>query len=262
MRASRVCWLALILAALAARAAGQTTRRANRPSLESPIRSVLKQEDYPWYDGEKDLVRPLLPDPSSWSNWLARQAEAFSNWIGGLFGESNPNSHASDIPTGGGLSTILFLTAGLLLLTLLWRLWRLYEPQTTKEDSRPSIGAAARIAGLAPSASLEGLDPWTQALRERAAGNLSAAVVWLFLDQLLSLERTGWIRLSSGRTARQYVSMIDDPVLAEGLRATLGLFEQVYYGHRVPDQGSVDRVWAKAEVLRRRLDSNKAEARG
>ena len=72
----------------------------------------------------------------------------------------------------------------------------------------------------------------------------------------------GSIRFSSGKTARQYVSMIDDPVLAEGLRSTLLVFEQVYYGHRAPDAAAMERVWSGAEVFRGRLEAIKPGTRG
>jgi hypothetical protein len=193
---------------------------------------------------------------------LARQADAFLEWLGQLFDRQNSASAGSRPPFSGVLPTLLFLVAGVALLLSLWRLWRLYEPKQATEDARAAIGKAARIAGLAPSTSLEGVDPWAEAVRLRASGDWAAAVIWLFLDQLLALERSGRIRLSSGKTARAYVAMIDDPQLARGLRSTLGTFEQAYYGHRVPDIASLERVWSEAEAFRRRLESLRLEARG
>ena len=78
-------------------------------------------------------------------------------------------------------------------------------------------------------------------------------MIWLFLDQLMSLQRAGLVRLTPGRTARQYASGLDDPLLAEGLRTTLGVFEEVYYGHRLPRPEELERVWSRAEAFRRRL---------
>jgi Domain of unknown function (DUF4129) len=261
----RIAWgacLGLALAALVGTASGQPAEHPTGASLESPVRSVLKQEAYPWYDGEKDQVRAMLPNPSSWSSWLGRKIDAFFDWLGGLFGPREARSSGAVSRTGGLLPTLLFLVAGGLLLVLLWRLWRLYEPAPAAQDRNASVGEAARIAGLLPSASLEGVDPWAEALRHRAAGDGAAAVIWLFLYQLLALERTGRIRLSSGKTARHYVSMIDDTVLADGLRATLGVFEQVYYGHRVPDPAAMESVWSRAEVFRHRLEAIKLGTTG
>ena len=99
------------------------------------------------------------------------------------------------------------------------------------------------------------MDPWAEAERRRAAGDTAGAVIWLFLDQLLSLQRAGLIRLMPGRTARQYAGGLNDPILGTGLRATLGLFEQVYYGHRRPGSEELDRVWSQAETFRRRIQT-------
>jgi hypothetical protein len=250
------------MAACSQPALGQAGGQVHPASLESPVRSILKHEAYPWYDAPNDRVKSMLPDPASWSAWMARQAEAFLDWLGHLFDPQNTSSTGSRSRFSGLLPTLFFIVAGVCLLLSLWRLWRLYEPKQAKVDDRAAIGEAARIAGLMPSTSLEGVDPWAEAVRHRASGNWAAAVIWLFLDQLLALERSGRIRLSSGRTARAYVSMIDDPQLALGLRSTLGTFEQVYYGHRVPDIASLERVWSQAEAFRRRLESLRSEARG
>jgi hypothetical protein len=121
-------------------------------------------------------------------------------------------------------------------------------------DGAIRVGDAARIAGLGPGMSLEGMDPWAEALRRRA-GDPAGAVVWLFLDQLVSLQRVGLIRLTPGKTARQYAQGLKDPVLAEGLQATLGAFEQVYYGRRLPAPATLQRVWACAEQFRGRIQA-------
>ena len=94
--------------------------------------------------------------------------------------------------TGSILPTLLFLVSGCIFLVLLWRLWQLHEPRAAPGGERSaSVGEVARMAGLEAGSSLEGLDPWSEATRRRAAGDLAGAVIWLFLDQLLSLQRAG-----------------------------------------------------------------------
>ena len=82
-------------------------------------------------------------------------------------------------------------------------------------------------------------------------------MIWLFLDQLLALQKAGLIRLTPGRTARQYLRALDDPHLSEGFRATLGAFEQVYYGHQLPGPEELERVWSRAENFRHHLQTLK-----
>jgi Domain of unknown function (DUF4129) len=255
----RVCALGLVLVVSSAGTPGLD--QAIAPSPESPVRTVLKKQAYPWYDGEKDQVKPLLPDPSSWTSRLEKRLASFFDWLDRWFGKSTGQaSGANRGSLRGVLATVLFVAAGCVLLVMLWRLWRIHAPQATShQDHVARIGDAARIAGLGPGIAMEGIDPWAEALRRRAAGDSAGAVIWLFLDQLLSLQRAGLIRLTPGRTARQYASGLDDPLLGDGLRATLGVFEEVYYGHRLPGPEELERVWARAEALRRRLQAIKVD---
>ena len=255
----RVCALGLVLVVSSGSAPGLD--QAIDPSPESRVRTVLKKQAYPWYDGEKDKVKPLLPDPSSWSSRLEKRLESFFDWLDRRSGKSaGEASGANRDSLRGVLATLLFVTFGCVLLVMLWRLWRIHAPRATShQDHVARIGDAARIAGLAPGIAMEGIDPWAEALRRRAAGDSAGAVIWLFLDQLLSLQRAGVIRLTPGRTARQYASGLDDPHLGDSLRATLGVFEEVYYGHRHPGPEELKRVWSRAETFRRRLQTIKVD---
>jgi len=254
-----VCALGLVL--VASSGSAPALARPIDPPPKSPVRTVLKEQAYPWYDGEKDQVKPLLPDPSAWTSWLEKRLESFFDWLDRRSGKSGGNTSG---PNGGSLrgvlATLLLVACGCVLLVMLWRLWRIHEPQaTTHQDHVAHIGDAARTAGLAPGVAMEGIDPWAEALRRRAAGDSAGAVIWLFLDQLLGLQRAGLIRLTPGWTARQYASGLDDPLLGDGLRATLGVFEEVYYGQRLPGPEELQRVWSRAETFRRRLQAIKVD---
>jgi hypothetical protein len=226
-------------------------------TADSPVRRALQSESYPWYDAEHDQVRPILQDSSNWTSRLGRWIDSFLERLDSIFfGKRSRSSAPGSGNIGGALITLLFLMAGASLLFVLWRLWKLHEPQGgLQADGGKRTGEAARIAGLVPGMSLQETDPWSEALRRRAAGDLAGAVIWLFLDQMLALERAGLIRLTPGRTARQYVQSLRDPTLRDGLRATLGLFESVYYGRRAPEPATLDRVWSRAESVRGQLQA-------
>jgi hypothetical protein len=225
------------------------------PKPESSVRSVLQKGAYPWYDAQEDRVKPLLPDSSSLISRLGKRLEAFFDWLDHLlFGNRSRSSSGGQGSVGGAVTTLIFLASGVVLLFVLWRLWKLHEPQGGATAARSSrIGEAARVAGLAPELSMLEADPWSEAVRRRAAGDLAGAVIWLFLDQLLALERAGFIRLTPGKTARQYVHSVQDAELRDGLRTTLGVFENVYYGHRAPEPEALERTWACALDFRNRL---------
>jgi Domain of unknown function (DUF4129) len=261
MSPSRVWVCALGLVLVVSSGSKPSLDRPIDQTPESPVRTVLKEQAHPWYDGEKDQVKPLLPDPSSWTSWLGKRFDSFLDWLDRRFGKSTGQaSRANGGSLRGALATLLFVASGCVLLVMLWRLWRVHEPQaTTHQEHEARIGDAARIAGLAQGVAMEGIDPWAEAVRRRAAGDSAGAVIWLFLDQLLGLQRAGLIRLTPGRTARQYASGLDDLLLGDGLRATLGVFEEVYYGHRLPGSEELERVWSGAETFRRRLQTIKVD---
>jgi hypothetical protein len=142
------------------------------------------------------------------------------------------------------------LVAFLLVLVSLWARRDLFASERSTGGS--SIGNQARLADLPEGVRPGSGDPWAEALRRRAAGDLAGAVVCLFAYQLLVLDQMGLIRLTPGRTARQYVQTIRDPRFLSSLELTLGLFEDVYYGRRMPSQQAFEAVWRSAQVFQER----------
>src|SRR5271157_2914661 len=104
MSSSRVwaCALGLVLVVSSASAPGLD--RPIDPTPDSSVRTVLKEQAYPWYDGEKDQVKPLLPDASSGANWLGKRLDSFLEWLDRWFGKSTGRATG---PSGGSLRGIL-----------------------------------------------------------------------------------------------------------------------------------------------------------
>jgi len=249
-------WLraAIVLAAVATGSQARGFDVSSRAPAESELRSILREEAYPWYDADRDAVRPVMDDPSSWHRRLAKAIGRFFDWLSGLFPrQADTTQEGAGRGLGTGLPSLMMLSAGALFVVLLWRLWRLHDPAEKRSEGQARIGDAARVAGLPQGSSLKGVDPWQEALRRRA-DDPAGAIIWLFLDQLLALEHAGILRLSPGRTARQYSQAIEDKTLASGLQATLGAFEDVYYGRRLPSPRTLDEVWARAAAFRRRIE--------
>lgn len=238
-------------------AAGQPPAEVADAPPEQAVRSSLGAKDYPWYDAERDAVRPIMNEPGSWSRRLGRWIDSLLDRLGRLLRSSGGNTGGGNA-SGGGFFMLLMLAGGALFVVLLWRLWWLHDVGLGSGGGEADIGDAARIAGLRPGMSLEGVDPWAEAMRRRV-DDPAGAIVWLFLDQLMSLQRLGLIRLTPGKTARQYAQALEDPVLADSLNATLGAFEAVYYGHRLPTAASLSAVWSGAERFRARLDAIREE---
>ncbi len=150
--------LAPALAVLAGEAAGLALEPSRGPTRETPIRAVLNRENYPWYDRERDEVRPVLPDPSSWTARLGKQVDAVLDWIDRQFRWKQAPEPGRGGTTGSILPTLLFLVSGSIFLVLLWRLWQLHEP-----PRRP--GASARR----PWERLQGWRGWRRARPSRGS---------------------------------------------------------------------------------------------
>jgi hypothetical protein len=181
---------------------------------------------------------------------LYRLAKAVGRWFRWLKFDKLP------LPAFTGelfMETLLFAAlAGLLLLLVrLGFRGRFWGPQRGSVAQEP--GGIARLSEL-PADVWRGLsDPWSEAARRRAAGDRCGAVVYLFAYQLLTLSRAGVIRLVPGRTGRQYVSTLRDPLVQGSAAATLRLFEDFYYGHREPGAEAFEAVWSQAEAFRAKL---------
>jgi hypothetical protein len=219
----------------------------------SPVREALRGGEYPWYDARTDRVQPIWPLRISWLDWLGDRMEAFFQWLGKLF-DGFDSSSSSGAPVSGSLiGTILLLAAIVAFFVCIAMLW-IHRDQGARrgETTGEDLGIAARLGDLPEGIRPADGDPWAEANRRRAAGDLAGAVVCLFAYQLLALDQLGLIRLAPGRTGRHYVQSLRDRELIDSVSATLGLFEDVYYGRRSPTPQAFDSVWARGLAFHER----------
>jgi Domain of unknown function (DUF4129) len=195
------------------------------------VGSALGKGSFPWYDAPTDQAKPItLPgQPGRWGS--AMFASVFS------------------------LIALVVALAALIALVI-W-LWRMYAA-TDSDESRamPKVaGGPSRIESLPEGMrrEFESSDPWEEAIRRRARGDLAGAVVCLFAHQLLTLSRLGLVRLAPGRTGRQLLRSVADAEFRALVHPTLRLFEAVYYGHRVPSPEEFASLWEQAEAFERRV---------
>ena len=225
---------------------------AAEPSPQG-YREALSAGRYPWYDARKDELEGVTPPwTSSWLKTLGDLADAFIAWLR----KFNFDFGFAGMPwlTLGKL--LLYLMAALLVFALIMFLRYVYrEWVPAREAHRVSgtVGAALAIGGLPQGLDLAVNDPLAEARRLKDAGDLSAAILYLFVHQLVALDRAGALRLAPGRTARQLVRSIQDPWIRTKVQGTLRLFEASYYGHRPPRHDEFDSVWLDAERVEERL---------
>jgi hypothetical protein len=225
-------------------------------SAEGPVAGGLRQGKYPWYDPATDRLRPVWPPRRPWVKWLGDRMDKAFKSIDALLRRFHFRGLKGLGLAGESIGTMLFMAILVAFLVVLLALWarrdRLGAEGSLAQARQGTAAALGELpAGLCP----DGSDPWDLALGRRAAGDYSGAIVYLFAHQLKSLDQLGLIRLGPGRTGRQLVHGLNDQELLEPVRATLALFEDAYYGGRMPAVDAFGAVWRRAEAFeeRRRL---------
>jgi Domain of unknown function (DUF4129) len=233
---------------------GSLAGPAGKPSAAAgPVGRALREGKYPWYDSEADELRPVWPTKIRWLDRVMKRMDALIEAIGKFLSRLNFGGARRISVSGDWIGTVILLTALAVFLASVFWLWRRrMSGAADGESARAKLGAAARLTDLPEGMGLGDGDPWTEAERRRAAGDLAGAVVCLFAHQLKSLDQLGLIRLVPGRTGRQYLHVVRDQELADSLGATLRLFEDVYYGRKRPTAQAFESVWHRALLFRER----------
>jgi hypothetical protein len=219
----------------------------------SPVTEALREGKYPWYDADADRVQPVWPARMSAQKWLRKRVKSILEAIGKFFDRFKFDGGRGLAVSGDMIATVLLLATLVAFFFFLVMLWirRQGGPGGGETDSR-RLGNAARLNDLPEGIRPGDGDPWEEAQRRRASGDLSGAIVSLFAHQLLTLDQLGLIRLAPGKTGRHYLQGLRDRDFIDALGATLRLFEDVYYGRRSPTREAFESVWKHAQMFQQR----------
>lgn len=203
-------------------------------AVEKGREALTRSPNYPWYDEATDSLRPANVKPPKPPKPARR---------GGL---------VSDM-----LVFAIWALLAALLAALLYLIARAY---LNREASEADVVVTAAVGGdisrveeLPVVLSSAPADFLTEAERLYRAGDYAQAIIYLFSHQLLGLDRRHWVRLVKGKTNRQYVREVRrSPAataneLASVFQRTVLLFEEVFFGKRLPPQESIDRCWQEIE---------------
>ncbi len=254
-----VVWLVVLVSCFLA-AGTNVLAQAPKTNDQQGIReSLQRMGSLPWYNEETDGVAPVevesrIDDSSNRdSRWnpKARRAKV-----------PKPSS-TTTTPTNtsfwqllvGNFPTIIewVLLAGFVLLVvgiILFALLKMDYSATGKEkiaskkaDLEADSAELARLENLPMPVRTESGDFLAEADRLRGLGRLDEAIIYLFGHRLLQLDRSHVIRLSRGKTNRQYLAELRSKTELQGvLRNTVDLFEQSFFGKYRLSEGSFDSV--------------------
>lgn len=202
-------------------------------AVESAKKPLAGSPQITWYDPKTDDFRAAKVEPPAPPS---RRNPGDMNWLMWL---------------GWGLLALLLGYLIFLLVTsFLHR-----EVQFRTEVVNASVGGdiIARVEELPVTLSKSPADYLDEAQRLYRKGDYAQAIIYLFSHQLLQLDRRHWLRLIKGKTNRQYLREVrrsaspHATTLADMFEGTVLLFEEVFFGKRLPPRSAIDAVWREIE---------------
>lgn len=189
---------------------------------------VFEQGRYPWYDADRDTLRPLTLRPSP----------------------------AKPKPLGFDGSFLRYLAWGLLtaaLVALVAFIVHAVRNRTRRPVDPKNVVAPvqrAAIESLPFMADRSRGDLLGEARRHYQQGNFSEAIIYLFSYQLVELDRFALIRLAKGKTNREYLRELGkSPPLRPPLELTMTAFEDVFFGRRDLDREGFEACWSQLPLF-------------
>lgn len=183
---------------------------------------------YPWYDSSTDDLRRIrVPKTRNWSpSWNPSFRLDWVTWI------------------IWGFVALAFALLAYLLYQVYRGRWIDLPASARAVAERPAANDASRVEALPFQ-----LDPLTGSLldaarRAYAGGDYAPAIIYLFSHELVELDRRHLIRLTRGKTNRQYVRELRGQGALPGLLSqTMVLFEDVYFGDRALSRERFETCW-------------------
>jgi len=242
--------VALVLALCASIAAAAESPTDNPVELGREALSGAGK--FPWYDRREDAVRrintvprqPLENRGDPWASQPSAPVAAPARPRTDLFGP---------VLQWVGLSALVILLG---VIAYLIATTFLAEEVSESSAARRVVETrrdADRVEALPFQLRASGGDFLTEARRLYEAGQFSQAIVFLFSWELVQLDRRHVLRLTKGKTNRQYLREIRRrPGLAATLERTMLACEDAYFGGKTLSRETFEACW-------RRLDDFSAE---
>ncbi len=193
---------------------------------------------HPFYDPQTDDVR-LIPPPQP-SNWNFSFDPRIIGWL-------------------------MFAVAVIVLVLVLIFFWRRLR------DPRGNAADVAAVSGLSDVDRIEALpfrvqaglgDLLGQAAELYRQGRFAEAIVFLFSYLLVEMDKRQVIRLTKGKTNRQYLREIGPRRrLRDLVERTMIAFESVFFGHHLLDQRRFEACWSQVAEFQRLLDQEAEQKR-
>jgi hypothetical protein len=236
--------------------------RAQQPELSSDTavetgREALEESgNYPWYDSSEDGVRRIeLSETSD-----ADSANRGSKWT------RKPKATTGPRFPGGRVSLLgpIWQALGIMLLILAlgsiaYLIIRAFLSDEQSDDHVRKVVETSRDVDRVEALPFQVRKPTgdflAEARRLYEAGEYSEAIVYLFSYQLVQLDKHHVIRLTKGKTNRQYLREVRQrPALRAILETTMFAFEDAFFGRKRLTKEQFETCWNRVDEFHRELE--------
>ena len=240
----------------------QTTANAQTVDPIVAGESALRSTRAPWYDVETDSIRIVSLDKESaagerqdWRDNRPKRPAWKWEWDWDWWdwsGQGRAGGGGFRFPTfGEAVQTVGWLVLVALLAALIFFLVRNYvraeQPRaagTTGDHEDDDRTDEQRIRELPVPVVAGRGDFLSMATMHYEQGQLADAIVYLFSHRLIQLDRAGFIRLTRGKTNRQYlVELASMEELRRIVGNTILCFEDVFFGKHTLQRARFESIW-------------------
>ncbi len=253
-------------------------------AVKSGRDSLGSSDRFPWYDAQKDDLRPIDLRVDSGSSDAGKSGG--SGGKGGSGGtssgrggsgsgsdsdggrDSNSRDDRSSSPafdpsaaSAPALMWIAWIAIAVVLMWIVCMLIRAFLDREAKDAKRSDSEDADEEDAAAPLDALPAriapakgglLD---EARRQYEAGNYKAAIVYLYSYELLKLDQNQMLRLARGKTNREYLrELAGRPELYGILAKTLVPFEDVFFGEHELSRERFEACWNEVDRFHRLIE--------
>ena len=227
-------------------------------AVEAGREALDGRTHFPWYDAEEDSIRSIDVQPpkdaaahrnSTWQAKLPKAQPVTPKWSGWSV-------------VWVVIQVMLWVALFGLFVLVVYLLVRAFLhaevlPETAASETRRHTVRSEDdlIESLPFDVNRPRTDLLGEARRHYEQGEYGEAIIYLFSYQLVRLDQCGQIRLTRGKTNRQYLrELVSRPPLYEVLERTMVAFEDVFFGQHRLDRQRFELCWSRLGDFHQRLD--------
>ncbi|MFM7844462.1 MAG: DUF4129 domain-containing protein [Planctomycetota bacterium] len=222
--------------------AWMATEKYSKQAVEGGRDALQSMKLIPWYDPAKDELKPIRLGREPVKEYPVEPWKGFDfdlpTWFVDIFG---------DLIRVVGYVLLFALLA--LVIYLIYRAYLLARGQKRRGKQKVSKGPSLnadidRIENLPFELEAPRGDLLEEARRRYEMGDYRLAIIYLYSYQLIRLDEHQFIKLTLGKTNRQYLREVrQTPPLARILEQTMVTFEDVFFGHYKIGRDEFEPCW-------------------